>query len=85
MGFYPHSYISYSLKQAVSDALLDVYRREPGPWHVPDAATDKIVRQVVMALSKSDDQLSNVTAKQAQSTLDFLQDVGVVFYRTLYQ
>ncbi len=85
MGFHPHSYISYSLEQAISNAFLDVYRREPGLWHVPDVTTDNIARQVVVALSKSGDQLSNVTAKQAQSALDFLQDVGVVFYRTLYQ
>ncbi len=86
VGFHPRNpYISYSLEQAILDALLDVYKREPGPWHVLDVTTDKMAKQVVTALSKSDNQLSDVTAKQAQSTLDFLQDVGVVFYRTLYQ
>ncbi len=86
VGFHPHSsYISYSLEQAIVDALLDVYRREPGPWHVLNITTDKMAKQVVTALSKSDDHLSDVTAQQAQSTLDFLQDVWVVFYRTLYQ
>ncbi|PBK98518.1 kinase-like protein [Armillaria gallica] len=62
-------------EEAIVDALLDVYKRESGPWHVLDITTDKIAKQVVTALSKSDNQLSDVTAKQAQSTLDFLQDL----------
>ncbi|KAK0473643.1 kinase-like domain-containing protein [Armillaria novae-zelandiae] len=61
--------------EAIVVALLDVYRRDPGPWHVIDTTTSKMAKQVVTALSKLGDQLSDVTAKQAQSTLDFLQDL----------
>lgn len=46
-----------------------------------------MAKQVVTALSKSDiyGQLSDLTATQAQSTMDFLQDVGTVqFFRKLY-
>ncbi|SJL06571.1 uncharacterized protein ARMOST_09913 [Armillaria ostoyae] len=70
--------LSDALKdEAIVNALLDACRREPGPWHIIDVATDKIAKQVVTALSKSDiyGQLSDLTAMQAQSAVDFLQDL----------
>ncbi|KAK0502314.1 kinase-like domain-containing protein [Armillaria luteobubalina] len=68
--------ISYPQDQAIVDALLDA-SREPGPWHVLDATTDKLVKKVATVLSKSEiyDQLSDLPVIQAQSTLDFLQDL----------
>ncbi|KAG7440170.1 uncharacterized protein BT62DRAFT_641716 [Guyanagaster necrorhizus] len=72
--------------EAVVNALLDACRRGPGPWHILDVTTDKIVKQVVTALSKSDiyDQLADLTVKQAQSSLDFLQDVGTISSKNFY-
>ncbi|KAK0502313.1 kinase-like domain-containing protein [Armillaria luteobubalina] len=61
--------------EAIVDALLDVSRQEPGPWHVLDVTIDKLAQQVVCALSKFGDKVRSITAKQAQSTLDFLQDL----------
>ncbi|KAK0473642.1 kinase-like domain-containing protein [Armillaria novae-zelandiae] len=68
--------ISYPQDQAIVDALLDT-SREPGPWHVLDATTDELVKKVATVLSKSEiyDQLSDLPVIQAQSTLDFLQDL----------
>ncbi|KAK0460841.1 kinase-like domain-containing protein [Armillaria novae-zelandiae] len=61
--------------EAIVDALLEVRREEPGPSHVIDVTTENMAKHVMTALSKSVDQLSDVTARQAQSTLDFLQDL----------
>lgn len=73
------SYISYPQEQAIVDALLDA-SREPGPWHILDATTNELAKKVATVLSKSEiyEQLSDLPVIQAQSTLDFLQDVGTV-------
>ncbi|PBK98525.1 kinase-like protein [Armillaria gallica] len=70
------SYISYPQEQAIVDALLDA-SREPGPWHVLDATTNELAKKVATVLSKSEiyEQLSDLPIIQAQSTLDFLQDL----------
>ncbi|KAK0447363.1 kinase-like domain-containing protein [Desarmillaria tabescens] len=73
----PTSLTDVSMDEAIVDALLDASEREPGPWHVLDVTTDELVQKIVTVLSKSDiyDQLSDLTVDQAQSTLNFLQDL----------
>ncbi|KAK0234617.1 hypothetical protein EDD85DRAFT_969454 [Armillaria nabsnona] len=68
--------VSEDEEQAIVDALLDA-SREPGPWHILDATTNELAKKVATILSKSEiyEQLSDLPVIQAQSTLDFLQDL----------
>ncbi|KAK0429737.1 kinase-like domain-containing protein [Armillaria borealis] len=72
----PVSLTDVSKDEAIVDALLDA-SREPGPWHILDASTGELAKKVATILSKSEiyDQLSDLPVIQAQSTLDFLQDL----------
>ncbi|KAK0218738.1 kinase-like domain-containing protein [Armillaria fumosa] len=68
--------VSKDEEQAIVDALLDA-SGEVGPRYILDAATDELAKKVVVVLSKSEiyDQLSDLPVIQAQSALDFLQDL----------